>query len=785
MARSGADSGPGTAGPVRGPTRRRAPTPSIRADNVALEASAGTGKTRVLVTATSTCCAPASTREHPRDHLHAQGRRRDARAHHERAAGAPPARRARRRRAGASCAIASATSRSAPSTRSACRCCASSRSRPISIPASILADETEVAAARSTSRSTARCAIGRALARDDDGRRAGVRGARRAAAAQRPGGAARSPARRARALARYLGCGRATDAGRALPRGGAQRLRDVFAAHAGRPGRRSSASGPGRPSALFALLRSSAICVDSLDRDGWPPTPATSVRRCASLATAARYFLTQEGKPRKRSLTRKATSPPTRTAGSAPRPRCRHVAPACSSARRGVRARPQRAARARRPAGVRDRAGRVPAHARRARRARFLRPAGAHAGAARPDGGVLAQPLPARVALPPRAGRRVPGHQPRAVAAGRRCWSRRGARASASARATDAAVDLHRRRSQAVDLRLPRRRRRACSTRPARFIEELRPDGGVAARDHAQLPRRCGSCWRSSTTSAPRSSKAGGAAPMPSATTTTIGFRSTTAVTPPASRGARRCVAGRRRGARAPQAVAAEIARLLADGDGPRSRHRRRRAPAAPGDIAILFRTRESHREFERALEARGIPIYVYKGLGFFDADEIKDVVALLRYLADPESDLRAAAFLRSRFVALSDEALRRLAPASRRVVARAGRAAATRARWRRRPARAASGCATRVAAAGWRWSIGCRRPSSSIACSPNRPTPCELRGPAPSAGAREPEEAARPGPPHPESRLRDAGAHRRSPRSAGGRRRVQRRASTRPTPST
>ena len=53
----------------------------------------------------------------------------------------------------------------------------------------------------------------------------------------------------------------------------------------------------------------------------------------------------------------------------------------------------------------------------------------------------------------------------------------------------------------------------------------------------------------------------------------------------------------------------------------------------------------------------------MYKGLGFFDADEIKDVIALLRYLADPSSDLRAAALLRSRFVRLSDRALTVLAP--------------------------------------------------------------------------------------------------------------------------
>jgi UvrD-like helicase C-terminal domain/UvrD/REP helicase N-terminal domain/PD-(D/E)XK nuclease superfamily len=109
-------------------------------------------------------------------------------------------------------------------------------------------------------------------------------------------------------------------------------------------------------------------------------------------------------------------------------------------------------------------------------------------------------------------------------------------------------------------------------------------------------------------------------------------------------------------------AVAAEIARLLEHGVV-RDRQTGVARLARPGDVGILFRTREGHQEFERALEARGIRSYVYKGLGFFDADEIKDVIALLRYLVDPSSDLRAAAFLRSRFVRLSDRALAGLSP--------------------------------------------------------------------------------------------------------------------------
>jgi ATP-dependent exoDNAse (exonuclease V) beta subunit len=82
-----------------------------------------------------------------------------------------------------------------------------------------------------------------------------------------------------------------------------------------------------------------------------------------------------------------------------------------------------------------------------------------------------------------------------------------------------------------------------------------------------------------------------------------------------------------------------------------------------PADVAILFRSRDSHRDFESALAGRGVPTYVYKGLGFFDAPEVQDAVALVRYLADPLSNLRAAALLRTRLVRISDAALAQLAP--------------------------------------------------------------------------------------------------------------------------
>ena len=111
------------------------------------------------------------------------------------------------------------------------------------------------------------------------------------------------------------------------------------------------------------------------------------------------------------------------------------------------------------------------------------------------------------------------------------------------------------------------------------------------------------------------------------------------------------------------ESVADEIARLLVGGRTVRDRETGVRRALRPGDVAILFRTREGHRLFEDALARRRVPYYVYKGLGFFDADEIKDVLALLGFLARPQSDLHAAAFLRSRFIRVSDEALKLLAP--------------------------------------------------------------------------------------------------------------------------
>ena len=109
--------------------------------------------------------------------------------------------------------------------------------------------------------------------------------------------------------------------------------------------------------------------------------------------------------------------------------------------------------------------------------------------------------------------------------------------------------------------------------------------------------------------------------------------------------------------------VADEVASLLASGAVVRDPRTGVARAARPGDIAILFRSRDSHRDYEAALDRHGIPTYVYKGLGFFEADENQDAIALLRFLARPMSNVRAAALLRSRIVRVSDAAVVALAP--------------------------------------------------------------------------------------------------------------------------
>ena len=72
--------------------------------------------------------------------------------------------------------------------------------------------------------------------------------------------------------------------------------------------------------------------------------------------------------------------------------------------------------------------------------------------------------------------------------------------------------------------------------------------------------------------------------------------------------------------------------------------HRRFADQANYGDFAILYRGNHQARLFEQALRAHDIPYFLSGGTSFFARAEVKDLMAYLRLLANPEDD---AAFLR------------------------------------------------------------------------------------------------------------------------------------------
>jgi ATP-dependent DNA helicase Rep len=72
--------------------------------------------------------------------------------------------------------------------------------------------------------------------------------------------------------------------------------------------------------------------------------------------------------------------------------------------------------------------------------------------------------------------------------------------------------------------------------------------------------------------------------------------------------------------------------------------HHRFRHNTAWSDYAILYRGNHQSRLFERALREHSIPYFISGGASFFAYAEVKDILAYLRLLANPEDD---AAFLR------------------------------------------------------------------------------------------------------------------------------------------
>ncbi|WP_158934081.1 exodeoxyribonuclease V subunit beta [Burkholderia sp. S171] len=77
-----------------------------------------------------------------------------------------------------------------------------------------------------------------------------------------------------------------------------------------------------------------------------------------------------------------------------------------------------------------------------------------------------------------------------------------------------------------------------------------------------------------------------------------------------------------------------------------------------PGDIALLAPTGSDLWRYEEALERQGIPVATQAGKGLFRRQEIQDLIALTRVLADRRDSLALGALLRGPLVGLTEEEL-------------------------------------------------------------------------------------------------------------------------------
>ncbi len=80
--------------------------------------------------------------------------------------------------------------------------------------------------------------------------------------------------------------------------------------------------------------------------------------------------------------------------------------------------------------------------------------------------------------------------------------------------------------------------------------------------------------------------------------------------------------------------------------------------PCRAGDIALLAPTGSDLWRYEEALEGRGIPVATQAGKGLYRRQEIQDLIAVTRVLADRRDTLALGALLRGPLVGLTEEEL-------------------------------------------------------------------------------------------------------------------------------
>ena len=104
--------------------------------------------------------------------------------------------------------------------------------------------------------------------------------------------------------------------------------------------------------------------------------------------------------------------------------------------------------------------------------------------------------------------------------------------------------------------------------------------------------------------------------------------------------------------------VIAEMCAHLIGSESIRDPESGEQRPCRAGDIALLAPTGSDLWRYEEALEWRGIPVATQAGKGLFQRQEIQDLIAVTRKLADHRDMLALGALLRGPLVGLSEEEL-------------------------------------------------------------------------------------------------------------------------------
>src|SRR6185369_16315452 len=76
------------------------------------------------------------------------------------------------------------------------------------------------------------------------------------------------------------------------------------------------------------------------------------------------------------------------------------------------------------------------------------------------------------------------------------------------------------------------------------------------------------------------------------------------------------------------------------------------------GDITLLFRAMTQVQIYESVFRRANIPYQTVLGRGFYEREEITDLIQLLRFLDNKTDEIALAAVLRSPLCGLSDNAL-------------------------------------------------------------------------------------------------------------------------------